>query len=137
MTLASGAPCRKINQGALDMTPMKKLTCRALVVSVLALSFQTAQAGLIGAEQAAAPVSPAAERAMVLGALDRAEVASQLQSMGVDPNAARARINAMNDQEVHAIAQDMQTAPAAGMSTWGWVAVVLIAALVWYYAMRK
>ena len=115
---------------------MKKMTCRALVVSVLAFSFQTANAGLIGADQAAAPVSPATERAMVLGVLDRADVTSQLQTMGVDPNTARARINAMNDQEVHAMAQDMQTAPAGG-SAWGWVAVVLIAALVWYYAMRK
>jgi hypothetical protein len=33
---------------------MKKMTCRALVVSVLALSFQTANAGMIGADQAAA-----------------------------------------------------------------------------------
>ena len=32
---------------------MKKMTCRALVVSLLALSFQTARAGMIGAEQAA------------------------------------------------------------------------------------
>lgn len=119
------------------MTSMKKTTCRVLVVSLLALSFQTARAGLIGADQAAAPATPAAERALVLGALDRSEVAAQLQTMGVDPNAARARINAMNDQEVHAMAQDMQTAPAAGMSTWGWVAIVVVAALVWYYAMRK
>jgi hypothetical protein len=117
---------------------MKKVTCRALVVSMLALSFQTANAGLIGAEQAAAPVSPAADRALVLGALDRAEVAQRLQSMGVDPNAARARINAMSDHEVHAMAQDIQSAPAgADISTGGWIAIVLVAALVWYYAMRK
>ncbi|MBA2673023.1 MAG: PA2779 family protein [Ramlibacter sp.] len=106
------------------------------MVSLLALSFQTARAGLIGADQAAAPATPAAERAMVLGALDRSEVASQLQAMGVDQNTARTRINAMNDQEVHAMAQDMQTAPA-GASAWGWVAVVVVAALVWYYAFRK
>ncbi len=119
------------------MNSVKKTTCRVLVVSLLALSFQTARAGMIGADQAAAPATPAAERAMVLGALDRSEVASQLQAMGVDPNTARTRINAMNDQEVHAMAQDMQTAPAGGMSAWGWVAVVVVAALVWYYALRK
>lgn len=114
---------------------LKKTTCRALVVSILALSFQTAQAGLIGAEQAAAAtMSP--ERAMVLGSLDRTEVVAQLQAAGVDPIAARERIRAMSDVEVHALAQDIQTAPAGGLSTWGWVAVVLIAALVWYYAIR-
>lgn len=114
----------------------KKLTCRALVVSVLALSFQTAQAGLIGAEQAAA-ATMTPERALVLGSLDRAEVVAQLQSAGVDPLAARERIRAMSDAEVHALAQDIQTAPAGGVSTWGWVAIILIAALVWYYAIRK
>jgi hypothetical protein len=114
----------------------KKTTCRALVVSLLALSFQTAHAGLIGADQAAeAATSP--ERALVLGSLDRAEVIAQLRSAGVEPLAARERIRAMSDQEIHAMAQDIQAAPAGGTSTWGWVAVVLVAALVWYYVIRK
>jgi hypothetical protein len=114
----------------------KKTTCRALVASILALSFQASQAGLIGADQAATG-TPNAERALVLSSLDRAEVVAQLQSAGVDPMAARERIKAMSDQEIHALAQDIQTAPAGGISTWGWVAIVLVAALVWYYAIRK
>ena len=113
----------------------KKTTCRVLVVSLLALSFQAAQAGLIRAEQAAPPVS--AERALLLGTLDRAEVTAQLQAMGVDPLAARQRIQSMSDQEVQAMAQDIQAAPAGGMSDWAWVAVVLIGVAVWYYAVRK
>lgn len=115
---------------------LKKTTCHALVASLLALSFQTANAGLIGADQATAG-STSQERALVLSSLDRAEVVSQLQSAGVDPIAARERIKAMSDQEIHAMAQDIQTAPAGGVSTWGWVAIVLVAALVWYYAVRK
>lgn len=115
---------------------LKKTTCRALVVSLLALSFQTANAGLIGADQAAAG-STSPERALVLGSLDRAEVVAQLQAAGVDPMAARERVKAMSDQEIHAMAQDIQAAPAGGVSTWGWVAIVLVAALVWYYAVRK
>jgi hypothetical protein len=113
----------------------KRTTCRVLVVSLFALSFQTAQAGLIGAEQAAGTTTP--ERALVLGALERAEVAVQLQAAGVDLRAARERVQNMTDQEVQALAQDMQSAPAGGISGWGWVAVILIAALVWYYAIRK
>lgn len=113
----------------------KKTTCRVLVVSLMAFSFQTAHAGLIGAEQAAAQAT-SPERAMVLGALERADVAAQLQAAGVDPVAARERIRSMTEQEVQAMAQDMQAAPAGGISTWGWVAIVLIAALVWYYAIR-
>lgn len=114
----------------------KKTTCRVLVVSLLALSFQTANAGLIGADQAAAGTT-GTERSMVLGTLDRADVVAQLQAAGVDPLAARERIKAMSDREVHALAQDIQAAPAGGVSTWGWVAIVLVAALVWYYAIRK
>ena len=113
----------------------KKTTCRVLVVSLLALSFQAAQAGLIPAEQAASPVS--AERALLLGTLDRAEVTAQLQALGVDPLAARQRIQSMSDQEVHAMAQDIQAAPAGGMSDWAWVAVVLLGVAIWYYAVRK
>jgi hypothetical protein len=115
---------------------MKKRTCRVLVVSLLALSFQTARAGLITAEQAQGPV-PSQERSMVLNTLDRADVAAQLQAAGIDPSAARERVQSMSDQEVQALAQDIQSAPAGGMTTWGWVAVVLIAALIWYYAVRK
>jgi hypothetical protein len=114
----------------------KKTTCRVLVTSLLALSFQTAHAGLIGADQAAGP-APSAERTLVLAALDRAEVAAQLQAAGVDPLAARERVRAMSEQEVQAMAHDIQAAPVGGMSNWGWVAIIVIAALVWYYAIRK
>jgi hypothetical protein len=115
---------------------IKKMTCRALVVSLLALSFQTANAGLIGADQAAAQAAQS-DRAAVMSVLGRAETVAQLQASGVDPQAARDRVNAMTDQEVHALAQDMQTAPAGAMSGWGWAAVVLVVALVWYFAYRK
>ncbi|HET6827562.1 MAG TPA: PA2779 family protein [Ramlibacter sp.] len=115
---------------------MKKMTCRVLVASLLSLSFHTAQAGMIGAEQAAAG-SASTERALVLSTLDRAEVASQLQSAGVDPLAARERVQRMSDSEVHALAQDIQTAPAGALDSGGWVAVLVIVGLVWYFAFRK
>ncbi len=116
---------------------MKKMTCRALVVSLLALSFQTANAGMIGADQAAAAGAPQTDRSMVMSVLDRAETTAQLQAQGIDPTLARQRVAAMTDQEVHALAQDIQTAPAGALSTAGWVAVVVIAAAIWYFAYRK
>jgi hypothetical protein len=117
-------------------TSMKKLTCRVLVVSLMTLSLQTARAGLISAEQAA-PASASAERALILNTLDRSEVAAQLQAAGVDPQSARDRVAAMTDQEARTLAQDIQTAPAGALSTAGWIAVVAIVALVWYFAYRK
>ena len=114
----------------------KKTTCRVLVVSLFALSVQTAQAGLIGADQAAAG-STSPDRAMLLSTLDRAEVQAQLLAAGVDPLAARERVRTMTDTEVQAMVQDIQAAPAGAMSAWGWVAILVIAGLVWYYAIRK
>ena len=115
----------------------KRTTCRVLVASLLTLSFHTAHAGLIGADQAAAAGSASADRALVLSTLERAEVASQLQAYGVDPSAARERVNSMTDQEVQTLAQDIQNAPAGALSGWGWVAVIVIASLIWYYAIRR
>lgn len=115
---------------------LKKTTCRALVVSLLALSFQSAQAGLIGAEQAA-PAGASTERTLVLNTLDRTEVAAQLQAAGVDMRSARERVATMSDQEVRTLAQDIQTAPAGALDGGGWLAIIVIAGLVWYFAFRK
>ncbi|MDP3856365.1 MAG: PA2779 family protein [Stagnimonas sp.] len=118
---------------------MKRMTCRALVVSLLALSFQTANAGMIGADQASAPTQSqtSTQRGMVLSVLDRAETAAQLQAQGIDPAEARARVATMTDQEVQQLTQDMHTAPAGALSNGGWLAVIIIAGLVWYFAFRK
>jgi hypothetical protein len=136
--LAAGALMPNPHPRSLMMSStMKKMTCRALVVSLLALSFQTANAGMIGADQAAAAGAAQTDRSMVLSYLSRAETAAQLQAQGIDPAMARERVAAMTDQEVQTMAQDMQTAPAGALSTGGWLAVILIAAAVWYFAFRK
>lgn len=114
---------------------LKKMTCRGLVVSMLALSFQTASAGMIGADQAA-PTGAQTDRTMVLEVLARAETASQLEAMGVDPRQARDRVAAMSDQEVTQLAADIQQAPA-GADGGTWIAVLVIAAAVWYFAFRR
>jgi len=120
---------------------MKKATCRALVVSLLALSFQTANAGMIGAEQAAAATAATStaqiDRGAILGVLSRAETAAQLQAQGVDPQMARERVAAMTDQEVQTLAQYMQTAPAGALSGGEWLAVVVILGAIWYFAYRR
>jgi hypothetical protein len=119
---------------------MKKVTCRTLVVSLLALSFQTANAGMIGAEQAAATTTASTaqmDRGAILSVLGRADAAAQLQARGVDPQMARERVAAMTDQEVQVLAQDIQNAPAGALSGGGWLAVVIVLAAVWYFAYRR
>jgi hypothetical protein len=134
---AAGAHLNPSPRSLKMRSTMKKMTCRALVVSMLALSFQTANAGLIGADQAAAANAAQTDRALVMSVLNRAETTAQLQAQGIDPAMARERVAAMTDQEVQVLAQDMQTAPAGAQSSAGWLAVILIAAAVWYFAFRK
>ncbi|HZY20412.1 MAG TPA: PA2779 family protein [Ramlibacter sp.] len=111
---------------------LKKMTCRTLVVSMFALSVHGAGAGMIGAEQAA----PQTDRTLVLDVLARADTASRLQAMGVDPQQARERVAAMNDQEVGRLAEDIRQAPA-GADGGALVAVIVVAAAVWYFAFRR
>jgi hypothetical protein len=112
------------------MQGLVKMISRLLVVSLFMLPFQTVQAGMVSTDQ----VSATAQRAMVQSMVSRADVASQLQSMGIDSATAQARIAAMTDSEVQSLANQMDSLPAGGKSSSGWwiAAVVVIAILIWY-----
>lgn len=114
---------------------MKKFTCRALIVSMLALSMNMAGAGLIGADRAAAGTAQA-DRGLVVSTLSRADVAAQLQARGIDAAQAIDRVAAMNDQEVSQLAADIKAAPA-GADGGTVLAVVVIAAAAWYFFFRR
>jgi hypothetical protein len=114
---------------------LKKTICRALIASTMALSFQVATAGMIGADKAA-PAQAQSDRTAVLAQLTRADTASKLEAMGVDPQRAMDRVAAMSDQEVTQLAQDMRNAPA-GADGSGWVVALVIIAAVWYFAFRR
>ena len=114
---------------------LKKMTCRALIVSMLALSFQGAGAAMIGADRAATE-SVAADRAVVLGVLERADTVAQLQAQGIDLAQARDRVAAMNDEEVSRLAADIPPAPA-GAAVGSLIVVAAIAAAVWYFFFRR
>lgn len=113
---------------------LKGLTCRVLVVALMTLTFQTARAGLIGAEQAVPDAQ--AQRTMMLGVLERGDAASQLQAQGIDPAVARDRIASLTDEEVRTMAGSLHTAPA-GADGGTILAVILIAGAVWYFAFRR
>ena len=119
------------------MISLKKNTCRVLIVAMMALSFQTAHAGMIGTGQAAADGGAASQRSLVMSVLDRAETAAQLQAQGIDPAMARERVASMTDQEVRQLAGDMQTGPAGATSSGTYLAVIVIAGLIWYFAFRR
>lgn len=102
-----------------------------LVVSMLALPFHQAAAEMVATEQALA-AAPAVAGATHQAA-SRADVAQQLQALGVEPAFATQRLDAMSDEEVQKLAAQLDTLPAGASSGWWWAAGVLaVAAIIWY-----
>jgi len=111
-----------------------KLICRMLIASMLMLQFSLSQAGMVGAEQMLPAATVQADRMAVGAVLNRAEVASQLQAMGVDPALAQQRVASLTDSEVHALAGNINEMPAGAMASgWWWAIGALIIGLVIYF----
>jgi len=104
--------------------------CRLLIVLMVWTPYQIAQAGMIGTEQNAG-ASSQVDRAAVLSFVSRADVASQLQSMGLDAATAKDRVGAMTDAEVAYLAGKIEQLPA-GADTAGVILLILIIAAIWW-----
>jgi hypothetical protein len=112
-----------------------KMLCRFLILAMMSLSFQTASAGIIATDQAAAVASAHTDRTLVLTTLNRSDVRDQLLAQGVDPADARERVAALSDQEVRTLAGNIEMAPVGADATF--LAVIVGGALVWYFFFRK
>ena len=110
--------------------------CRLLMVLMIWSPMQLANAGMIGADQVASSASHA-DRNTVLQFLNRAEVQSQLQSMGVDASTVKDRVAAMTDQEVQQIAGKIQNAPAGADTAGVIILLLVVAAVVWWVWFRR
>ena len=111
-----------------------RLFCRLLVALMIWTPYQFATAGMIGTEQVVT-ASTQAERAAVLGFVNRGDVTRQLQSLGIDPKTAQDRIGALSDQEVQSLAGKIQSLPAGADSADVAVGILIIAVIVvvvWY-----
>jgi len=108
--------------------------CRLLIVLMAWTPFQWAQAGMIGTDQVVASTAQA-DRAAVLSFVSRADVASQLQSFGIDASTAKDRVAAMTDQELRTIAGKIEAMPA-GASSSGWVILIIIVLVIWWVATK-
>lgn len=113
---------------------MKNTSARLASATLLALAvgFHTPalHAELVTTPEVAGQ-SADAERAKVQRFLEQATVKERLQAMGVDGLAATERVAALDQQEIHALAQRIDSMPAGGaVSTMEWILIVLIAILV-------
>ena len=115
---------------------MNNMLCRLLIALMAWTPFQMAHAGMIGTEQLVSSTS-SADRTTVLNVLSRTDVASQLQSLGINPAQARDRVQAMSDQEITALANRLESLPAGASSSGGVILVIIIVAAVWWYMYKR
>jgi len=115
------------------MSAAKTIICRLLVVLTAWTPFQLAHAGMIGAGQTAATaaVSMTSERAAVSGFLARADVARELQALGIDAAAAQERAAAMSDADARVLAGEIQSQPAGG-NVEGVALWAIVIFVIWY-----
>ena len=104
--------------------------CRLLIVLMIWTPYQVAQAGMIGTDQATTSASQA-DRSAVLSFVSRADVAGQLQVLGLDAATAKDRVAAMTDSEVQYLAGQINSLPA-GADTAGIILLILIIAAIWW-----
>ena len=108
------------------------------IVAAAALQLPLAHAGLLGPEAVlatqAAPDAQAQaelERAKVRQFVESATLQERLRLMGVDGLQASRRVDAMTHEEVHALAQQIDSLPAGGaLSDRDLVIILLVALLV-------
>ena len=115
-------------------TVWARIFCRLLIALMIWTPYQFATAGMIGTEQVVT-ASTQADRAAVLGFVNRGDVTRQLQSLGIDPKTAQDRIGALSDQEVQSLAGKIQSLPAGADSADVAVGILIIAVIVvvvWY-----
>src|SRR5207247_10790982 len=96
------------------MPSLKRTVTRALVVSLctLGLPIPAVQAELVATDRVEATRQDGRE---LLGSLfDRADVRAGLERQGVAPDEAKARVNAMSDDEVHRLDARLDPRPAGG-----------------------
>ena len=95
---------------------LMNFSSRVLMLSMLSLSLWTpnAQAGMVSSEQVIASQTAPLERARLREVFDRQDVREQLQARGVDADAARARVDALTDDEVATINGKLDSLPAGG-----------------------
>lgn len=91
-------------------------TSRVVILTTLTmgLPLQPAYAGMVNTGQAVSHELAGQDRARIIAFIDREDVLTQLQKQGVTAGDAKARVNALTDDEAHMIAGKLDQLPAGG-----------------------
>ncbi len=99
----------------------------ALIVSLIGLGMpSSSMAGIVATDEARSGL----KRDQVTGFLERSEVRARMQALGVDPDAARARVAALSDDEVASLADQLDQLPAGGSDALTAVVVVFLVLII-------
>lgn len=108
-----------------------KFRSSLLFAAVLALPCQSALAGLVSTEQVASRSEVQADREKVRAFLGRSEAERDLVALGVGPEFAKQRVDALTDEEVVSLAGKIDALPAGGaLSNSELIVILLVAILV-------
>jgi len=100
-------------------------------LAALALEPRIARAEIVTSDEMTVPTPADAERAKVQSFLEQATVVQKLQTMGINSIDAKDRVAAMSQEEVHALAQRIDTLPAGGnLGTTDYILILLAVILV-------
>lgn len=102
-----------------------------VIATALALPVQAARAELISTDEVVSHSSIQEERDKVQAFLSRADAQQNLVTLGVNPELAKQRVDALTDAEVVNLAGKIDSLPAGGaLSNHELILIVLIAILV-------
>jgi hypothetical protein len=107
-------------------------TSRMVILSMLAmgLPLQSAFAGMVETDQAVSHELAGQDRAKISAFIDREDVLAQLQTQGVTAGEAKARANALTDDEAHKIAGRLDQLPVGGDGIIGALLFIFIVLLI-------
>ena len=109
------------------MNAFNRCMARLLIICTFALGMPLpVSADIVTTDQ----VYASSERDRVRSFLDRSDVQSQMQALGVDANAARARVDALTDEEAAKLAGHIDQLPAGASDVLGVLLVVFIILLI-------
>ena len=99
------------------------------IVAIVMTAAPLARAEMIGTDAMLAQTQAEQDRARVQSFLDRANVKERLQAMGVSGVAATERVASLSDQEVHTLAQRIDSMPVGGRLGSSDIIIILLVAI--------
>jgi len=111
---------------------LARSVCRILILC-LGVFPLSGYAGVVTTDQLLAAEQAPAARETLRNLARRSDVRQELALIGISPDAAQARVNAMTDAEVARIAGRIDSLPAGGASIWAIIVGLLIIELIIYF----